>query len=553
MITTLLSRSLPQKCFTTHKNRIANLQSIRSISNGRDDDDKLLRDDIHLPGVHLDEIDEIMSDVALQNLDAHYPNLDLGPRSTTKPATGHRLMVIQPWVTFNNFDGFTNPELQLEESVSLCNTIRNWQVVDKKIVYSTQINRKNLFHPKAFETLRENVISRPDVSALFFGVELLSGIQLASLEKEFQLPCYDRFTTVLNIFRQHARTKEAKIQLALAELPYIRSHLREIHNSSEYSSSAESLKLLVGGSNESAFYKRMDALKRREKKLRYLLDELRRHRQMAKAVRQKSGIPVISVVGYTNSGKTSLIKYLTSDERLIPEDKLFATLDVTPYRGQLPSSRNVIYMDTVGFISRIPLLLVEAFSATLKEVQESDLIVHILDITHPDHKIQHSTVIKALEALKIPKRLLESKITVGNKIDKCHEENLPEDLPKCDLRISITNLKNLDELVSMMDHQLMTNLKHDVMEFRVENGGREYSWLRKNSTLLKVNPDAEDGNYLVCRVVMSPAATGRWKKQFGNSGILLSNGNSLTANINGATDDNEGGGLYDPELESTTS
>lgn len=488
---------------------------------GSNKDEKLLKEDLlELNVIHFDEIDEIMSEQALQPI-SYYPKVGIEQASNERPLEGHRLMVIQPWAAYANFGENTDPDMALEECVSLGNTIHNWSVVGKKLILAHSLHRKQVLPVRAFAELKESILDQPNITGCLFGVELLSGVQLATLERELKMPVYDRFTIVLNIFRQHARTKEAKIQVALAELPYIRSHLREIHESSEYSSSSESLKTLIGGAGEKFYRQRLDILKKREARLKYLLQQIRDQRDKTKRLRIKKQFPVISVVGYTNSGKTSLIKYLTEDERLIPKDQLFATLDVTVHQGQLPSNKTVLYLDTVGFIARIPMLLIEAFSATLRDVQESDLILHILDVSHPDHRLQQATVIKALESLRIPKNLLQTTLTVGNKIDKLDPDRAKAgDLPKCDLHISVTENKNLDKLVEKLNQGLMTNLKHSIIKFKVENGGIQYNWLRKNGSILDCEADKDDGNYLICRVVLSPAAIGRWHKLYGTESIL---------------------------------
>lgn len=507
-------RFLPKPSF------LAQLKRKLSQNDNSPKDESQLGQDLDITGIHLDEIDRIMSEEALQPVNTFYPNITVDRSQARKPSTGHNLVVIQPWDAYANFDESTEPELQLEECVSLGNTIHNWNVIGKKILFTKYLNRKQIVGRKSFDGLKELINNYEGASAIMFGVELLSGVQLATLERELKLPVYDRFTVVLNIFRQHARTKEARIQLALAELPYVRSHLREIHESSEYSSATESLKILVGGVGEKFYHQRLNILKRRENRLRSLLEEFKKHKDVTKGRRKNREVPVVSIVGYTNCGKTSLIKFLTQDDRLVPKDQLFATLDVTVHTGQLPSNKNVLYLDTVGFISRIPLLLVEAFSATLKEVQASDLIVHMLDATHPDHRLQYKTVIKALETLRIPKSLLESRLTVGNKVDLVQADAPSETLPSCDVFVSATIGSNMNELVSRIDQKLMTNLRHEICEMRIENGGSEYSWIRKNGTLLDCRPDEADGNYLICRVSLSPAALGRWSKLHGKDSLI---------------------------------
>lgn len=488
-------------------------------------DEESLKDDINLSGIHLDDIDKILSFGVLEPFDP-YPRLDLDPLRTTRPFQGHNVMVIQPWEAFMNFGReSTDPELQLKECVSLCNTIQDWQVVAKKIVFSRFLNKKHVFGKNTFAELKEDILGRKNVSATVFGVEVLSGVQLKTIEHELKMPCYDRFTVVLNIFRQHARTSESKIQIALAELSYIRANLREIHESSEFSSTNDSLKTMIGGLSEKYYHRRLSILKRREHKLKLLLDKIRQQRQVTSKLRRKSNMPIVSVVGYTNCGKTSLIKHLTCDESLIPKDQLFATLDVTAHTGSLPSAREVIFMDTVGFLSRIPILLIEAFSATLKDAQDSDLIIHVLDITHPDSRLQYATVINALESIKINRSLIRSKITVGNKIDLISEKQLDDliktqSVPRCDVCVSVTDGTNMSQLVEAIDRGLSENLNYLEVKIRVSNGGAAYTWLRKNSTIKECKADESDGNFLVCLVSMSPTCIGRWSKRFGLEGVL---------------------------------
>lgn len=491
--------------------------SVYNGLDGQSKDELLLDKDLCLPGIHLDEVDKLMEEGCLKPMERYYPNLYIEQDATRKPFEGHNLMVIQPWLNFTNIGpDNTDPDIQLEECVSLGNTIHNWKVVDKKIIFSQHIHKKHVFGPKTFAQLKDHISSQPGVSAVFFGVELLSAIQLGTIEKELQMPVFDRFTVVLNIFRQHARTREAKIQLALAEIPYIKSHLREIHQSAEYQSSANPLKMLVGGSGEKQYHQRLAILKKREQRLKSVLTDLQRQREINRKSRRKLQWPVVSVVGYTNSGKTSLIKHLTADESLQPRNQLFATLDVTIHKGQLPSCKDVFYVDTVGFISKVPKLLVDAFSVTLQEVRESDLILHILDVTHPDWKLQYTTVMKSLTSLQIPNLLLSSKITVGNKMDLIDSEDRSRELvANCDINISILKNINIDRLVNRLDKQLKKNLDHEEFVLRVENGGMKYSWLMRNTSIINCEADENDANYLICRVSMSPVVRGRWKKLFG--------------------------------------
>lgn len=519
-----ITRLKPKFCFDTLTSANCRAFSRSTIFRSSDDkDEEMLCQDVPLTAIKLDNVNLLMSegdeDLALDY--SHYPNISIDRDKKLDSLKGHNLVVVQPWSSFANFDEFTDPDLQLAECVSLGNTLHNWRVIGKRVIFAKHVNKKDVFGRKAFEEFKDFVFSHKGVSALLFGVENLSGVQLATLENGLKLPCYDRFTMVLNIFRQHARTKEAKIQIALAELPYIRSHLREIHESSEFSSASESLKSLVGGMGDKYYHQRLDILKKRQTKLLNLLKDIRAQRDIIKKKRLKEQMPTISVVGYTNSGKTSLIKYLTNDPDLKPKDSLFATLDVTVHAMKLPSFNQALLVDTVGFISRIPNLLIGAFSATLRDVQDSHLILHVLDVTHPDFKLQYSTVINALKSLAVSKKLLDTKITLGNKVDLVSSSGcIPKGMVKCDFQISATEGTNMNEVAREMDARLSENMDIIEMSFKVDNGGKEYNWLRRNGSMLACEADLADGNYLICRVRMNKQSFGRHNKQFGSSSRL---------------------------------
>lgn len=156
----------------------------------------------------------------------------------------------------------------------------------------------------------------------------------------------------MQIFRLHAISKHAKLQVALAEIPFLRSRLTKQDTDFIGSSAIDTRNLL---------------LQSREKKIKEEIIKLRAQRELLRHKRRKANIPVIAVVGYTNVGKTSIIKTLTDDKMLQPKDQLFATLDVTIYAGLLPSTLKVLYVDTVGFLADIPTGLIECFHATLED------------------------------------------------------------------------------------------------------------------------------------------------------------------------------------------
>lgn len=162
----------------------------------------------------------------------------------------------------------------------------------------------------------------------------------------------DRFSVVIQILRAHATSREAKLQIALAELPYVWQHMGTDNSAITRSKLSDSQKRL---------------LRNRERRIKDELDHIREHRKMIRNRRSNKEFPIVAVVGYTNAGKTSLIKALTNQDKLEPKNMLFATLDVTAHAGRLPCNLEVIYIDTIGFMSDIPTDLIQCFITTLED------------------------------------------------------------------------------------------------------------------------------------------------------------------------------------------
>ena len=197
-----------------------------------------------------------------------------------------------------------------------------------------------------------------------------------------------------------------------------------------------------GNLGEQYFEKHRFVLKKLETALKKKIANLRSQREKLRESRKKTGVPTVAVIGYTNCGKTSLIKALTQQAELEPRNALFATLDVTCHRTTIPPSNidvssgngyvplinscsnQVVFIDTVGFISDIPTPLVASFSSTLEDALQADLLLHVRDLSHPDTLYQKSQVLSTLRRLGASKESLDSMVTVGNKVDLVTEEQL---------------------------------------------------------------------------------------------------------------------------------
>ncbi|XP_067137578.1 putative GTP-binding protein 6 [Centruroides vittatus] len=432
-----------------------------------------------------------------------------------RPLFGHNVFVIQPRIKWGPKKKWnTTSELQLAEAVTLAETIPDWIVVEKIILNCINLDKKFLFGSGNLKKLKEITYRKPTVSAVFISTYMLTVLQRKSLEKEFQLPVYDRYTVVLHIFQDHARTKQAKLQIALAEIPYLRSRIRDSEDV-QIGFGRRSKGHISGSGGESFMEIQRNLLKRREQKIVAALDKLKRQRDLLRKNRLTKELPTVAVVGYTNCGKTSLIKALTGDVKLEPKDQLFATLDVTTHAGRLYSFQKILYVDTIGFISDIPTTLIESFAATLEDMVLSDVIVHVRDISHPDQIAQKENVLNMLRDLNLPSSLLDSIIEVGNKVDLLKSSEREKDL----LYISATRFDGLDILKKMIEDKLMENTGRFVKVFRVPSGGMEMRWLYKEANVKATIADTTDPNFLLMEVVISQAVLSKYIHNFGNSAI----------------------------------
>ncbi len=247
-----------------------------------------------------------------------------------------------------------------------------------------------------------------DVDTVIFDDEL-SPAQTRNLEKIFGCKIMDRTALILEIFGQRARTREGKLQIEHAQLQYLLPRLTRYwsHLSRQRGSTGS-----IGGEGESQLEADRRKISERLEKIAGELDKVRSQRETQRAGRQRSQWPLASIVGYTNAGKSTLLNRLTG-ARVVAEDKLFATLDPTTRRLRLPTNQNVLLTDTVGFIKKLPHGLVEAFKATLEEVVQADLLVHVVDISHAQAEEQIdavNTVLREIGAAEKPVLMVFNKI-----------------------------------------------------------------------------------------------------------------------------------------------
>jgi GTP-binding protein HflX len=250
--------------------------------------------------------------------------------------------------------------------------------------------------------------------------EELSARQLRNLEEVFdqEVKILDRTSLILDIFAQHAQTKEGRLQVELAQYQYrlprlTRAWTHLARQAGGGSARGGSGGVGLRGPGETQLEVDRREIGRRIAQIKGYLEQVRRHRRLHRRQRKRQDVPVVAIVGYTNAGKSTLLNALSGSDVLI-EDKLFATLDPTTRRVSLPNGSEALFTDTVGFIQKLPTELVAAFRATLEEINEADVVLHVVDITHPNAREQSETVMTTLEELGVQNRPV---VVALNKID----------------------------------------------------------------------------------------------------------------------------------------
>jgi GTP-binding protein HflX len=272
--------------------------------------------------------------------------------------------------------------------------------------------------------------------------------QQKNLEKGFGMPVMDRTELILEIFAVHAKTKEAKLQIELAQVRYQLPRLKRLwtHLSRQRMSGG-----YLKGEGEKQIEIDRRILKRRVQALEKEINEIRLQRDTKRRARLRSGIPSFAIIGYTNAGKSTLLNALTEADVLV-EDKLFATLDTTSRQFLLPNNQKIVLVDTVGFIRKLPHALVAAFRSTLEEVCYTDILLHLVDVSHPVAFEHAEATYEVLKELGIEEQ--KPIITVLNKIDLCSDRDRLNQFrikyPRT-VRISALNKEGFDELYETIE------------------------------------------------------------------------------------------------------
>ena len=290
----------------------------------------------------------------------------------------------------------------------------------------------------------------------------LSPRQQRRLEEAWDVKVLDRTSLILDIFAQHAHTKEGQLQVELAQYEYrlprltrMWTHLARQAGGGAARGGAGGVGLRGPGERQLEVDRRR--IRERISQLKQELEQVRAHRRLYRRRRRRAATPVVAIVGYTNAGKSTLLNAISGAEVLV-EDKLFATLDPTTRRVSLPQGQVALFTDTVGFIQKLPTELVAAFRATLEEITDADLLLHVLDITHPNALLQSRVVedtLKDLGATDMPVVVALNKVDRMNSPDQV--QRMIQEFPNS-LAISAKDGIGLEELLARVESILNESL-----------------------------------------------------------------------------------------------
>ena len=423
--------------------------------------------------------------------------------------SGDLCVVIHPRQKSTKSIYLTNRDEQLlSEAIGLA------QAINLKVVYAETISLNKpkpatLFGTGAINRLGDLIhencsenhikISKSEVSVVIIDAPL-TPVQQRNLEKAWECKVIDRTGLILEIFGERARTHEGRLQVELAALEYQRSRLVRSWTHLERQRGGAGF---MGGPGETQIETDRRQIGQRITRLKKELKEVKRTRLLHRKARKKVPYPIVALIGYTNAGKSTLFNQLTKANVKV-KDQLFATLDPTMRALKMPSGQTAIISDTVGFVSQLPHELINAFQATLEEVIEADIIVHVRDSAHTDTELQKQDVLSVLKNLGLDDTFENTHIEVLNKIDMLDPLRL-EALSNQGLRSNIPNIlvsavtgKGCDDLIKIIDAQITKSFEILKLSLPLIDGA-SLAWLYNHSEILE-RKDDEKAIHLKLRI-----------------------------------------------------
>ena len=394
-----------------------------------------------------------------------------------------RAAVVLPW---HRQDAGRAADARLAEAIGLGASIR-LVVVASGIVPIRQLRPSTLLGEGQVENLRAMIAER-DVGLVVMDATL-SPVQQRNLERAWSCKVIDRTGLILDIFGERAATREGSLQVELAHLEYQRSRLVRSWTHLERQRGGFGF---LGGPGETQIEADRRLIGDRIVRIRRELEQVRRTRGLHRSARRRVPFPIVALVGYTNAGKSTLFNALTG-AAVHAEDQLFATLDPTMRGLVLPSGRRAILSDTVGFISELPTELVAAFRATLEEVAEADIILHVRDVAHPDSAAQRTDVVGVLDTMVTDDTLdaewAGRSFEVLNKIDLLPPDGQSPDSPG-GVGVSALTGAGLPALLRAIDDRVSTGM--ELAHYTLDTAdGAPIAWLYEHGEVIE-RVDRED-------------------------------------------------------------